>query len=380
MQDTKKRYIFIDILRGLAVLKMIEGHVVRALIKPEILFFQVNPVMVFLDGLTAPAFLFISGISFCIVIKRHKDDFLRLNKKFFSRLRKIFFIIFVGYWLHLPFFSLRKTLSSNEAILREFLKTDILQCIGVSLLILQILFLFLRRESVFNWTILVAGSLIIFLTPIIWNLELSFLPLGIKTYFSMKYGSPFPLFHWSSYILFGYLITHAFFHMSAKNKGKEYVIAISLLGLLLYLFGLKTHSLFARIYGSSFDFWYGSPNIFFIRLAMLFLLFSVLYLLERFLIPISKHFIILGIESLHAYWIHLVILFGSILPLPSIKKLIPHHLGFIETMVIFLGLSILVYYTSYLWKTLKERSHFTSKMLLRSAVIIFLIIFLIRKY
>ncbi len=384
MSTKGERFLFIDLFRGLAIIKMIEGHVFRALLIPTSSFFK-SYFINFLDGLTGPIFLFISGVSFSIVLRRHKEDFLSLNKKFFTRIRRILFIIFVGYWLHLPFFSFRKTLSSSEDMMREFLKADILQCIGVSLLLLQFLFLIFRKESIFNWVVFMMGILILFSTPFVLNYDFPIFPLGIESYFkqypiSKNYLSPYPLFHWSAYLLFGYLTVSIFFSLNEKNKGKPFLLALAIMGILLYFVGSKTGNFFSKIYGTSFDFWYGSPNIFFMRLGVLFTIFSLIYFFERLFVPIAGPIKILGIESLHAYWLHLVILFGSVLPIPTLLKIFPNKLSFLETFFVFFGLTTFVYFTSYLWKKLKDKSSYFSRIVLRGAVAIFLIIFLIRKY
>jgi uncharacterized membrane protein len=383
MSTKGKRFLFIDLFRGLAIIKMIEGHVFRALLFPTSPFLKSSFVN-FIDGLTGPIFLFISGVSFSIVLRRHKEDFLKLNKKFFTRIQRIIFIIFVGYWLHLPFFSLRKTLSSNVDIMREFLKADILQCIGVSLLLLQFLFLIFRKESLFNWVVLTLSILILFSTPFVLNYDFPIFPLGIESYFkqfpiSEGYLSPYPIFHWSAYLLFGYLTASVFFSLNEKNKVKLFLIALAIFGITLYFVGSKTGNLFASIYGNSFNFWYGSPNIFFMRLGPIFIIFSFLYFLEKAFIPIAGPIKTLGIESLHAYWLHLVILFGSVIRFPTLIKIFP-KLSFLNTSLVFLGLTTFVYLTSYLWNKLKEKSPLLSKIVLRGSVAIFLIIFAIRKY
>lgn len=379
-----KRFIFIDLFRGLAIIKMIEGHVFRALLVPNSSFFKISFIN-FLDGLTGPIFLFISGVSFAIVLIRHKEDFLRLNKKFFTRVQRILFIIFVGYWLHLPFFSLRKTFLSSEDIMREFLKADILQCIGLSLLFLQFLFLIFRKESIFNWVVFMMGILILFSTPFVLNYDFPIFPARVESYFkqypvSKDYPSPYPLFHWSAYLLAGYLIASIFFLLNEKNKGKLFFLALTVAGILLYFTGSKTAGFFSKIYGTSFNFWYGSPNIFFMRLGAIFIIFSFLYFFERLFIQVAGPIVTLGTESLHAYWLHLVILFGSVLPIPTLLKIFPSKLSLLETSFVFFGLTTFVYFTSYLWNRLKHESPYLSKIVLRGIVAIFLIIFITRKY
>jgi len=106
MTADKKRYYFIDQFRGWAVLFMIETHVLNAFLNASLRSSLSYKVLDFINGLVAPAFLFIAGFAFSIVAMRKWDECLRLGQPFRQQLRRYMFVGLVGYLLHLPGFSL----------------------------------------------------------------------------------------------------------------------------------------------------------------------------------------------------------------------------------------------------------------------------------
>ncbi|HLB00719.1 MAG TPA: heparan-alpha-glucosaminide N-acetyltransferase domain-containing protein, partial [Bacteroidota bacterium] len=64
------RYPFIDVLRGLAVVLMIETHTVNALLAPGGADGAFGSVLTFFNGLVAPAFLFCAGLGFAVALWR----------------------------------------------------------------------------------------------------------------------------------------------------------------------------------------------------------------------------------------------------------------------------------------------------------------------
>ena len=76
-----QRYGFIDLLRGFALVVMIETHVVNAYLplalkKGSTFFFW----LAFTNGLVAPAFLFASGFSLVLQSNHQWDNWLSLSR------------------------------------------------------------------------------------------------------------------------------------------------------------------------------------------------------------------------------------------------------------------------------------------------------------
>jgi len=60
----KQRYIFIDLLRFIAVIAMLQGHTFDALLRVSMKQTWLFVVYDFFHGFVAPAFLFASGVAF----------------------------------------------------------------------------------------------------------------------------------------------------------------------------------------------------------------------------------------------------------------------------------------------------------------------------
>ena len=132
MPEEKARYLFVDLLRGWALLVMIEVHVFNVLLLPELKAASWFNVLNFINGLVAPSFLFISGFAFAISSRGKTVELRKFNYSFWKKLGRILLIILAGYSLHLPILSLRRLMHfySKETLI-SFYSVDILQCIGV---------------------------------------------------------------------------------------------------------------------------------------------------------------------------------------------------------------------------------------------------------
>ena len=60
------RLLFIDRLRGWAVVVMIETHIVNALLRNDLRHETAFVILNFINGLVAPTFLFCAGFAFAI--------------------------------------------------------------------------------------------------------------------------------------------------------------------------------------------------------------------------------------------------------------------------------------------------------------------------
>src|SRR6185436_5485136 len=119
------------------------------------------------------------------------DEHIVWGKRVRTRLLRFASLIAIGYALHLPYFSLRKTwneASPNE--LKALLQSDVLQCIGVTLLLLQIAVLLLKKRKAFEWIIASGAAIVIFSAPLMWSARLAgSLPVALASYLTPENGS-----------------------------------------------------------------------------------------------------------------------------------------------------------------------------------------------
>src|SRR5260221_2011729 len=128
------RELYIDAFRGLMALVMVQGHVCDALLTAAA---RAEPWYVFqamFHGTTAPGFLFASGF-----VARRPPAPLSLRASL-RRARRLLFVLGVGYFLHLPYFSLGKTLAAaSPAAMPALFACDALQVIAVTQLLVLVL-------------------------------------------------------------------------------------------------------------------------------------------------------------------------------------------------------------------------------------------------
>jgi len=168
----KVRYTFIDLLRGWAIIIMIEVHVFNAFLLPELKLTGWFDILTFVNGLVAPAFLFVSGFAFQVSSGSKLDDMRKLKSPFWKKLWRYFSIILIGYALHLPYYSLSKVLNkSTPEQLQSFFAVDVLQCIGVGLLVLFALRLIIRSDKIYHYTLIVLTFFVMVISPFFWKIE-----------------------------------------------------------------------------------------------------------------------------------------------------------------------------------------------------------------
>ncbi|MEN3046338.1 MAG: heparan-alpha-glucosaminide N-acetyltransferase domain-containing protein [Candidatus Hydrothermales bacterium] len=359
MEASKKRYLFIDILRGIAVLEMIHGHTLDALLSPSQ---KLSPFYTFwthIRGYTAPLFLFSSGISFYLSTIG-KEDYLFLTRPFFKRLGRIFFIILLGYTLHLPYFSLRKTLfNSTFDDVNRLLNIDILQCIGFSLLILQLLYFILRREVLFLFG---NYALILLLTILAFYLIKGYDPKLPLFFSKFLKDSNFPLVPFSIYLFSGIYLGYLIKKVGEKNSSFFIFATLSFLNYVLMRSFLMDLS---DIY---------------LKILILGILSFLLFQFEEKKSFILRIVEVIGRESLFVYYAHLLLIYGSVFNKISLKFFFSGKLGFFEIYIIVLSLFLIFTFLSHIWNFIKKRYFLLSVLIKNFFYLYFIINFITRPY
>ena len=164
---------------------MIQGHVFDALLSPQVKSASYY-VHDFFHGFIAPMFLFASGVAFGVATIRSWDQHIVWGERVRRRVWKFLALIAIGYALHLPYFFSRKTLNAATFMeTKAMVQVDALQCISVTLLILQGAVFLLRKKDLFVRLVALGGAAVIFISPIVWSLHLGDkAPLWVAAYFN----------------------------------------------------------------------------------------------------------------------------------------------------------------------------------------------------
>lgn len=304
-----QRFDFLDVLRGVFILVMVEGHTFRALLDPAIKAGFLYGSHELIHNLPGPAFLFAAGITFSFSAQRHWDQRRQWSPRLRGRLLRWLSVLLIGYGLQLTYFSLRRTLEETTPEQLSFLVSlNILQCIVLSLIVLQVLVMAAPSREGFFWTAAAVGLGVALATPFAWNWGSDW-PVGLGALVSGRTRSVFPLFPYAGFALAG--AAWGLRWISAVEEKGEQPFLRSTLRLCGWLcLGSAAVALLPlpQIYS---DFWYTSPLFLFFRVGLLGMLTVGLRLAESRLLPRFRGLVVAGQESLLIYAAHLVLLYGS---------------------------------------------------------------------
>jgi len=338
----KRRELYLDAFRGVMALVMVQGHVFTRLLSPEA---QADPVYQFqvaFHGSTAPGFLFASGFVAGLPF-RSLDRSTALRRG-----RRLLFVLGVGYFLHLPLFSLWKILNeASQAQLAALYACDALQAIAVTQLFVMLLQAVLRRRWV--WAAGACCLAVVAASPWVWSSGLA-APLhpALGAYLDRTTGSSFPLFPYAAFVLAGNVAGALIGRRPAPERKRRAVIGgVALLGLGLLL------DLLLR---DRIDFWAGpSPAYVVVRLGGLLLLLRLVHEAADRSLRGMGALGVLGQETLQVYVLHLALLYGGILG-PGPLSDWAGRLGFAACFATLFAMLPLLYAPAVAWHRFK-RAH-----------------------
>lgn len=380
MTQSKTRYLYIDLLRFTAGLFMIQGHVFDALLSPQVKSASWYYIHDFFHGFIAPMFLFASGVAYAIATLRAWEQHTVWGERVRRRIGKFLGLIAIGYALHLPYFSFWKTLNEATPLqTKSMVQVDALQCIGVTLLLLQFGVLVLRNTRHFIRAVGFAAALVILGSPILWSLHLSgTMPLWIAAYFNSENGSWFPLFPWASYILCGVLF--GYFFLKAKDQRGRISMVLSYTGLSS---GLAALALIAAYLPYNLypvhDYWKSDPSMVLLRITGVSIVAAAIFLAETFIQTPARIPSIMGRESLFVYIVHLLIVYGSVMG-PGLSFYIGPKLSLLQTLGMTALVFAIVMILTVLWYDLNSKHRTTAERLKYAAAATFLLAFMVKPW
>lgn len=380
MPHNKQRYLFIDLLRFIAVVFMIQGHTFDALLATDLRFNGLFFVHDFFHGFIAPMFLFASGVAFGISTFKKWEEHVVPTKHVARRYGKFIGLIVIGYALHLPFFSLQKIITEATHVeIAMWLQVDALHCIAATMLILQTAVLFLKNEKKFVWfTVLFAAS-IIFLSPIMWNINfVDPFPLWVVSYINASNFSWFPIFPWSAYILCGVIFSSLFINAKEHHHAVRLMEKTVVAGLVMFLGSFILLNLPTQLYPYH-DIWKVNPLIIFARLGFVAVVTSGIFFAEHSFKIKPAIPQLMGRESLFIYILHLIILYGSVMN-HGLQQIIRQTLSVLEASVVFVLIFVVISLFVFAWNYYKKNYRTAAIITRWAAVGLFFLLFLLRPY
>jgi len=295
---------YIDWLRGILVLIMIEAHTLDAWTRLDVRQNAVYGWAMIVGGFGAPGFLFLAGIAIALAsgsrLRRGRTlaETVALARR---RGMQIFGLAFL--------FRLQSWVISGGDPVQALLKVDILNIMGLSMLAAAVLWgLGRSRWDRFAW-LAGATAVVAMITPVVRSSPwLSSLPDPIEWYIRPIPGrGTFTLFPWAGFLLAGTAVGLWLDTVRTPEDERRTNIAFAAVGTTLAAAGYEA-SFLPSIYQQA-SFWTTSPTFFFLRLGILILSLPVAYVWNRAWTDRSvlQEF---GRASLFIYWIHVELAYG----------------------------------------------------------------------
>jgi uncharacterized membrane protein len=349
----KSRLAYIDWMRGLACVLMFQDHAYDSWLTPEAkrTGFYMNSRL--LGGLAAPLFLFLAGVSVALVTDKLRKKGVEPNQIARTTIRRGAEIFALGLLFRLQEF----VLGWPYAPWSDLLRVDILNIIGISMMLLGVL----CRFAACDWLVgdrfphlpkagrygapadrygapssgnlrgrtgiaaAAAGMVVALLTPPLYTTwRPRWLPWPLESYingihtFKEPPGWFFPMFPWAGFAFAGLAL--GFLLLSERARRHE-AITFGLLGAGgagIWFAARWLDHLPYQLYAVD-NFWLTSPNYFLMRVAVMLVMLAGAYAWCRWGLATwgFSPMVQLGQTSLLVYWVHIEFVYGKFILLPS---------------------------------------------------------------
>jgi uncharacterized membrane protein len=306
-----RRLSYIDWMRGLAILIMIEAHVLDAWTRSSDRQTFAFGVAAVLAGFAAPMFLFLAGVSVALAASagERKAGSAALAA---ARVRRRGWQVFGLAYL----FRLQAYILNPKAMLSGVLKVDILNIMGPSIVAAAALWQAGRDARRKLLALGGAALAVALVTPLVrstWLLDP--LPGLVQWYIRPTPGrNNFTFFPWSGFVFAGALIGVAIDRargLSAERALHAWMAPASLAFAAVCYAGSYLPSIYAES-----SFWTSSPMFFLLRVGIVTSALSVVYFWEQRPRLLGARWtraspmVVFGHSSLFVYWVHVELVYG----------------------------------------------------------------------
>jgi uncharacterized membrane protein len=294
------RRAYIDWARGLAVLLMIEAHTVDAWTRTSARRGPAFRDAIILGGFAAPLFLWLAGVAVVLAAAatvRRGGSRQEAAAAVCRRGLEIFVLAFL--------FRLQGFIVTPGGHPVTLFRVDILNIMGPSIVVAGLVWGVARTMAARVVSYAVLAGAFTMLTPIVRTTSaVAALPIWLQWYVRPAGDlTTFTLFPWAAFVFAGAAVG-ALLAAAGDRSERRLHAALAVVGAALIVGGFWTAGR-PTIYSAS-SFWTTSPTWFAIRVGILMVALSAMYLLAP-PIPVVER---LGRSSLFIYWIHVELVYG----------------------------------------------------------------------
>ncbi len=367
MDSERKRILFLDFMRGFAVIFMVIGHSIDSVLSLEIRSSAGFQVYNTIRGFTAPVFLFVSGYAYMVATGKNWSEYQRIGSRSLKRLMRIGLLFLIGYMLHVPYLSFEKSFyHSTPQQIQNFFQADVLQCVAATLLILQLLIFITPNRRTFAYATAGVAGFFVLSAPVVWSID--FAPIVgpfFSPYFNQMQPSQFPLFPFTGFMLMGVVVGQFFMEAREQQRDARFAPLLAMVAVLTVASAMVFDRLPVDVYPAH-DYWKSSPNWFLVRLGIVMLLSAGFYYIRSLPAIFEKNLSVLGQASLFVYTVHLMIVYGSAAN-KGLFQNIGQTLAAHQAVAVAFGVLAVMLAMTYAWNYLRKQ-HFVPARLIQAGL------------
>ena len=293
----------------------------------------------------APLFLFLAGVSIALVSGKMREKGISADQIARRTILRGAEILGLGLLFRLQEY----LLGIPWAPWTDLLRVDILNTIGISIMLMGIVGRLTQRRAENAMVALATTAAIAFATPFLYTTwRPRWLPWYLESYINGVhiYDSPrpwlFPIFPWAGFAFAGLALGYLLFSEWGKKNLAKIAVTCGLGGVGLFYLSNWLDARSLQLY-PYYDYWHTSPNFFLARVAIILVIVFASYAWCRWglgQVGFSP-MIQMGQTSLLVYWVHIEFVYGRFSILTKNGESIPMAtLGFLIITIAMVLLSI----------------------------------------
>ena len=302
------RRAYIDWLRGLAVVIMIEAHTIDAWTVDDkaVRALTQFKMLQFLAGWAAPLFLFLAGVSVALAAASHLRKGKTVAEASWAVQKRGWEVLGFAY-----LFRLQSFLLSPGTSWQGMLKVDILNIMGVAMAGSAWCWARGRTEREKTLWLLVPAALCVLLSQYSpgWSWP-NLLGDRLQGYVRMQpAGGNFMLFPWAGFVFAGAWLGRVLLINRDAAADRRFHTRLGLGGLAVFIAGYI--GMYLPTFTPHSKFWHGSTSWFLIRLGVMLMLLALSWLwMKRPRADRWSPMVVFGQTSLFVYWVHVEVVYG----------------------------------------------------------------------
>ena len=302
MNVTPNRLPWLDWMRGIGALIMLQGHVFHSFTRTDLRTSGPYLISQFVGGMPPALFLFLLGITYAFLMDSQTRKGVAGWGRVKASIRRSGYLFAAAFAFRLQLWMV----SIDKSPWTDLLRVDILNVMGLSLLVLAPMAAFRTTERIRLCAFL--GVAIACAAPLVSAIDWHLTPWFIKAWLAPD-PLNFGIFPWAAFVAFGLSVGSILRVLKPGDTGQA-MQWFGWTGILLAFSAWVISNLPMSLY-PNVDFWLNSPGLVLIKLGVLLILMARAWAWNLGIEPNSWSLVRqFGMTSLLVYWVHIELVYG----------------------------------------------------------------------